>query len=264
MRHLRVGEGIHEHDLSMLKRHKPRGLRQNVPKGRRVLLVYDRAGIDYAFWKRCRQECAIYFLSRTKEGMKFDWIRDLEWDPQDPRNSGVSEDRQVVSPEGHTLRVVRYTEPLTGKFYEFLTNEMDLPPGVLAELYRRRWEIEKSFDELKNQLEETKAWGTGLEIRAVQGQFCALTHNLLVLYESHLEQTHGIRNVAEDRRRDQRLEQLKSVADTTGRGISTLLLVARKATQRSIKFLRWLRHALVENLTESTAVPRLHVLYAHL
>lgn len=138
MRHLTVGEGVHEHDLSMLKRVKSVGLRHEVPKGRRVLLVYDRAGIDYAFSKRCRQECAVYFLIRTKEGMKFDWIRQRESDRQDPRNAAVSEDWQVVSPEGHTLRVIRYTEPLRGRFYEFLTNEMDLPPGVLAELYRRR------------------------------------------------------------------------------------------------------------------------------
>jgi hypothetical protein len=196
--------------------------------------------------------------------MKFDWIRQREWDRQDPRNAAVSEDWQVVSPEGHTLRVIRYTEPLRGRFYEFLTNEMDLPPGVLAELYRRRWEIEKSFDGLKNQLEETKAWGSGLEIRAVQGQFCALTHNLLVMYEAHLERTHGVRNVAEDQRREKRLEDMKSVAETAGRGISTLLLAARRATQRSIKFLRWLRQSLVENLAESIAVVRLHVLYAHL
>ena len=39
LRHLTVGEGLHEHDLTMLKRSQPAGLRQGVPKGRRVLLV---------------------------------------------------------------------------------------------------------------------------------------------------------------------------------------------------------------------------------
>jgi hypothetical protein len=62
LRHLATGEGWHEHDMSALKRVKPKGLRQQVPKGRRVLMVYDKAGIDFDFWKRCRHECAVYFL----------------------------------------------------------------------------------------------------------------------------------------------------------------------------------------------------------
>ena len=40
-----------------------KGLRQGVPKGQRVLVVYDRAGIDYDFWNRCRKETAAYFLT---------------------------------------------------------------------------------------------------------------------------------------------------------------------------------------------------------
>ena len=36
----------------------------------------------------------------------------------------------------------------------------------------------------------------------------------------------------------------------------------RRATQRSVKFLRWLRQALRENLAEEVAVPRLDQLYA--
>lgn len=63
LRHLAVGEGLHEHDMSVLKRLKPAGLRQAVPKGRRVLIIYDKAGIDFGFWKRCRQECAVCFSS---------------------------------------------------------------------------------------------------------------------------------------------------------------------------------------------------------
>jgi IS4 transposase len=31
---------------------------------------------------------------------------------------------------------------------------MDLSSGVLVELYRRRWEIEKVFDDLKNKLKK--------------------------------------------------------------------------------------------------------------
>ncbi len=162
LEHLAAGQGLHEHDMSALKRIKPKGLRQRVPKGKRVICIYDKAGIDFHYWKRCRQECAVYFLSRVKENMVYDWLESVPWDESDPRNAGVTEDRQVRTREGHALRIVYYTDPLTGERYEFLTNEMDLPPGVIAELYRRRWEVEKVFDEIKNKLTEKKAWATSL------------------------------------------------------------------------------------------------------
>jgi IS4 transposase len=58
-------------------------------------------------------------------------------------------DRRVRIREGHLLRIVCHTDPVGGESYEFLTNVMDLPAGVVAELYRRRWEAEKVFDEIK-------------------------------------------------------------------------------------------------------------------
>jgi hypothetical protein len=69
----------------------------------------------------------------------------------------------VQSRDGrHQLRLIMYQDPLTGTVYEFLTNEPDLPPGVIVELYHRRWEAEKVFDEVKNKLGQKKAWATTL------------------------------------------------------------------------------------------------------
>lgn len=264
LRHLAAAEGLHEHDMRILKRIQPAGLRQGVPKGRRVIIVYDKAGIDFDYWKRCRQECAVYFLSRPKEGMIFGWLESRTIDRNDRRNAGVLEDQVVLTRSGQKLRLIRYLEPGSGETFDFLTNEPDLPPGVLVELYRRRWDVEKVFDEIKNKLHERKAWGTSLVAKAAQGQFVALAHNLLVLYERRLEREHGVTNEAEDRRRTSRQTELQANARVTGRAVSSLLLNARVATQRSVKFIRWLRHAIREKLTESTAVPRLRLLYAHL
>ena len=264
LRHLAVGEGLHEHDMSVLQRLKPSGLRQAVPKGKRALIVYDKAGIDFGFWKRCRQECAVYFLSRVKEGMVFDWIESRLVNRRDKRNGGVTEERVVMTREGQKMRIIYYTEPETGKTYEFLTNEMDLPPGVIVELYRRRWEVEKVFDQIKNKFWERKAWGTSLVAKAAQGQTVAIAHNLMLMYEHRLEQEHGVSNQAENQRRQNRTGTLKKAAQEAGREISLLLLNARQATQRSVKFLRWLRHAVRENLAETAAVTRLASLYATL
>ncbi len=264
LRHLAAGQGLHEHDMSALKRIKPKGLRQGVPQGRRVLIVYDKAGIDFGYWKRCRQECAVYFLSRVKENMILEWEQSTGWDKTDPRNHGVFEDIRVRTRDGHALRMICYVDPISGKAFEFLSNEMDLPPGVLVELYRRRWNVEKVFDELKNKLGETKAWATSLTAKETQAQFLSLTHNLLLLYEQALEIHHGVENRSEDKRRHKRTEHCVATRAKVGKPISTLILQARFATQRSVKFIRWIRQSIRDQVAEATAVPRLKLLYANL
>jgi hypothetical protein len=264
LRHLAAGEGLHEHDMSALKRIKPKGLRQGVPKGKRVLIVYDKAAIDFGYWKRCRQECAVYFLSRVKENMVFDWLESVPVDQSDSRNHGVTEDRRVMTREGLRLRIIYYTDPQTGEKYEFLTNEMDLPPGVVVELYRRRWEVEKTFDAIKNKLGEKKAWATSLVAKEAQAQFIAITHNLLLLYEQKLETEHGVTNQAEDARRAKRIKAAVAECEKLGQSISSLVVGARRATQRSVKFVRWVRQAIRDQAAETVAVLHLMKLYAAL
>jgi hypothetical protein len=264
LRHLAAGEGLHEHDMSALKRIKPKGLRQGVPQGTRVVIIYDKAGIDFGYWQRCRQECAVYFLSRVKENMVFEWVQDRPWDKLDARNQGVILDCTVKSRDGHRLRLVLYQDALSAKVYEFLTNEPDLPPGILAELYRRRWEVEKVFDEVKNKLGQKKAWGSSLVAKETQALMIALTHNLLLCYEQHLEQRHDVSNTAEDQRRSQRIDSVQQAGAGRGSPLSSLVLLVRRATQRSVKFIRWLRQALRDRLAEALAVARLKALYAAL
>ena len=264
LRHLAAGQGLHEHDMSALKRIKPKGLRPEVPQGKRVLIVYDKAGIDLAYWKRCRQECAVYFLSRVKENMVSDWIESVPWDPSDARHHGVTEDRRVRTREGHLLRIVYYTDPQTGEKYEFLTNELDLPAGVIVELYRRRWEAEKVFDEIKNKLGEKKAWATSLVAKEAQAQLIAMTHNLLLTYEQKLEMKHGVTNQAEDHRRAKRTKAAAQKCAAAGQLLSALVQQARRATQRSVKFVRWVPPVDPRQAAEAVALLRLKALYATL
>jgi hypothetical protein len=264
LRHLAAGEGLHEHDTSALKRITPKGLRQGVATGQRVLMIYDRGAIDLHYWQRCRRECAVYFLSRVKAGMVFSLEQSRAWDASDRRNRGVISDWEVTSRTGHRLRIITYLDAPSAQLYEFLTNEPDLAPGILVELYRRRWEIEKVFDDVKNKLGQVKAWASGLTAKTAQAQFIVLTHNLLVGYEYLLEQRHGVTNQAEDQRRARRTESARAACARISAPLSSLVLLPRRATQRSVKFIRWLRQALRESHAEATAVLQLKYLYASL
>ena len=44
----------------------------------------------------------------------------------------------------------------------------DYPPGLIVFLYRRRWDLEKVYDQFKNKLNEKKSWASSL--RTVSGK----------------------------------------------------------------------------------------------
>ncbi len=202
--HLAVADQLErkkEHDMRALKRMSIQTLRQGAPKGRKVLYVWDRAGIDFLQWHKWKQGSGIYFLSRAKDNMKLEALGQNGVDLGDPRNQGVLADEIVATSQGVSVRRITYRCPLTGQEFEFLTNADCLPPGVVAHLYRIRWEIEKAFDELKNKLEETKAWASSPNAKSMQAHFLCLAHNLMLLFEDHLDRAHGVRNEAELKRR---------------------------------------------------------------
>lgn len=112
------------------------------------------------------------------------------------------------------------------------------------ELYRWRWEAEKVFDQLKNKLGQKKARATSFLSKQTQALMATITHNLLILYEQALERGHRVTNTAEDDRRERRIETALWKGATSRPSGASLVLEARRATQRSVKFIGWLRDAL--------------------
>ena len=58
------------------------------------------------------------------------------------------------------LRRIKYIEPETGKTYVFLTNNFELEPQVIADLYKSRWQIELFFKWIKQHLRIKAFYGT--------------------------------------------------------------------------------------------------------
>jgi hypothetical protein len=72
-----------------------------------------------------------------------------------------------------------------------------------------------------------------------------------------------VTNQAEDQRRKKRIKAAVAECEKAGQSISTLVTRARRATQRSVKFVRWVRQALRDQAAEAVAVLRLMDLYAY-
>ncbi len=237
-----------EHEIATLKQIGGKALRMGEAKGIKVIQVYDPAIIDYNEWFKWKKGHGLYILTLEKSNSALRVLGEPEWDKADERNRGILNDELVGPSNGTVMRRVTYKDPLSGKVYRFITNELTLPPGLIAFLYKLRWDIEKIFDQVKNKLLEQKAWAKSATAKIQQAHFIALAHNLMVLLNHQIETEEGIADEKSQRKRKQtrtkELEQLQ----LNGEQMNSLVLNWKRATQRCLQFIRWLRHCL-ENQT---------------
>ena len=266
MTHLTVSDQVErkkEHDMRALKRQLLFVLRQGAAKGRKVLYVWDRAGIDFLQWFKWKEN-GIYFLSREKENMKLTIVGIHPFDRSDPINQGVISDEIVSTSVGVTVRRVIYQDPETGITYNYLTNlSSSIPPGIVALLYKCRWDVEKVFDEFKNKLGETKSWASTANAKTCQARLICLTHNLMTLMEEKIFRETGICNEAETKRKAKTLKDRHENSKLKGGdGLTVLQKAIQRLTQRTVKFIRWLKNHLDTKRSWSQALARLAKIYA--
>ena len=103
-----------EHDVRALKRQSVARLRQGAGKGRKVMWVGDKAGVDLAFWQE-RTAAGIYFLSLRKAGMCLAVEQERGIDFAQPINQGVTADRVVTDRRGIRVREITLHNPCDGE-----------------------------------------------------------------------------------------------------------------------------------------------------
>lgn len=138
-------------DMGVLKRMDINELKQGAKKGQKVLYIWDRACIDFVQWMRWKNNNGIYFVTRTKKNMSKEVIARIPFDKNNPENAGVLKNELIGCVEA--TRMITYHDAETDETFEFMTNlHPTIPPGVIVQLYRMRWDIEKVFDDIKNKL----------------------------------------------------------------------------------------------------------------
>ena len=144
------------------------------------LLIFDRAYLDYA-WLYQLHQGDVCFVTRLKSNSCYEVI-------QKQRASGSILADQIIrlsSPKGQAcypepLRRVHYQDPETGKEYVFLTNRLELFALEIAELYRRRWQIELFFKWIKQNLKIKAFYGTSKNAVLIQIWTALIAYLLLI------------------------------------------------------------------------------------
>ncbi len=232
------------HDMTVIKRSSADQLRNGAPTGRKVMLVWDKACIDYRHWHKLKHTYGIYFVTLEKSNSAAETCGINELDRSDPRNDGVVSDHLVGTSNGVMLRRIVYINPGDGESYTYLTSDFTLPAYQIVLLYKHRWDIEKIFHQFKSKMSERKSWASSLDAKRSHAIFECLAHNLLLLFERYLGDSEGLRDELEVKKQQGRAKATAiasaaaGVVRAAGNFIDTAL---SRATQRTQSFIRWVR-----------------------
>jgi hypothetical protein len=146
--------------------------------------VFDKGYIDYTRYEQLSKD-GIHFVTRLKDNAVFEAVTELELaDDIDP---GVIKDEWIklsIRKNGLAIRTidmrrVAYWDDKEKRTIVFLTNQTEIDPGLIAALYKQRWQIETLFKQLKQNFPLKYFLGDNANAVVIQ-IWCTLIANLLL------------------------------------------------------------------------------------
>lgn len=125
------------------------------------IYVMDRGYLDFERLYRIHSGNA-HFITRLKNNTSFRRLYSRRTD----RKTGVICDQTIrlnnyyaARDYPETLRRIKYRDPETDKVFNFVTNNFELEPMEICQLYKYRWQIELFFKWIKQHLKVKAFWG---------------------------------------------------------------------------------------------------------
>jgi len=112
-------------------------------------VVFDKAYNDYLQYLQWTLD-DIYFVTRQKDNAVYKSIK--EFDLSDKTSDAILKDELIIVEKGTKsieIRRVAYWDTEKNKVYEFITNNLEISPDKVADIYKHRWQIETMFKRLK-------------------------------------------------------------------------------------------------------------------
>lgn len=151
--------------------------------------VMDRAYLDFARLYKLHLASA-FFVTRARKRFAFQRL----YSQPVNRATGVICDQIVtlVNPVPRKgfpekLRRIRYFDVQTQKRLVFLTNNFNLPPLTIAQLYRSRWQVELFFKWIKQHLRIKKFYGTSVNALKTQIWIAISVYLLVAIVKKELQ-----------------------------------------------------------------------------
>jgi len=151
------------------------------PKG--SVVAFDKGYVDYEWFKSLTDQ-GVFFVTRLRAKAVY---AVKERRPVN-RETGIRSDQIIQLNSAHalkrgapTLRRIGYRDPLTGKFYQFLTNHFGWSAQTIAAVYKDRWQVELFFKAIKQNLKINTFVGTSRNAVLTQLWIAMIAYLLLAI-----------------------------------------------------------------------------------
>ncbi len=155
---LPVNTGIDTSSISEIRFVKDCWKGEHLTKIKNSLWIVDRGFIDAEYWDGRKNHYQVTVITRMKSNLNYKVISKSKVTCSNKKQGIKTDYRIQLESSKEEWRLVAYKSD-SGEYYEYLTNDFSLTPGVVAFLYHRRWDEEKYFDNYKNDMANAKAWG---------------------------------------------------------------------------------------------------------
>ena len=156
------------------------------------IIAMDRAYIDYEKFEQLTEKQVIY-VTKMKKSLKYEILGDTIYQtPEGVMEVRVQEIRFTKKKQGgetivHNARIITYVDVRKHKLISLLTNDMEFDPSEIIEIYRRRWEIELLFKQIKQNFPLKYFYGESANAIKIQIWVTLIANLLLMVMQKQLQ-----------------------------------------------------------------------------
>lgn len=162
------------------------------------IITFDKGYVDYATYEAFTQS-SIWYVTRLKENALYQ-ARE-EFDIPDDADSGVLKDEEIILYYGdnkkkqHRARRIAYWDSENSRLFEFITNNFELSAEKIALIYKKRWQIELLFKQLKQNFPLKYFLGDNENAIEIQIWTAMLANLLITLVRSRVKRSWAFSNL---------------------------------------------------------------------
>jgi hypothetical protein len=162
------------------------------------IITFDKGYVDYAQYEAFSKS-SIWYVTRLKDNAIYEARK--EFDIPDNADSGVLKDEEIIlyygdkKQEEHRSRRIAYWDSENNRLFEFITNNFDLSAEKIALIYKKRWQIELLFKQLKQNFPLKYFLGDNENAIEIQIWTSMLANLLITLVRSKVKKSWAFSNL---------------------------------------------------------------------
>ena len=162
------------------------------------IITFDKGYVDYAQYEAFTKK-SIWYVTRLKDNALYDAGK--EFDIPDDAHSGVLKDEEIIlhygvnKKEEHRARRIAYWDSENNRLFEFITNNFELSAEKIALIYKKRWQIELLFKQLKQNFPLKYFLGDNENAIEIQIWTAMLANLLITIVKSKIQRKWAFSNL---------------------------------------------------------------------